>query len=54
MVNPFFKNNGPLKISEVINVLNLKFNDLNKDQEVNGIYRFDVDGNVALLAAMKR
>ena len=28
--------------------------DLNKDQEVNGIYRFDVDGNVALLAAMKR
>ena len=37
MLNPFFKNNGPLKISEIINVLDLNLNNLNKDREIKDI-----------------
>ncbi len=37
MSNPFFKNNGPFKISEIIKSLNLNINDLNKNQNINDI-----------------
>ena len=37
MSNPFFKNRGPFKISEIINLLNLKINIKNKDQHINDI-----------------
>ena len=37
MVNPFFKNNGPFKIFEIINFLNIKDNDLNKNIEIQDI-----------------
>ena len=37
MSNPFFKNHGPLKISEVLKFLNLNINDLNPDQEIKDI-----------------
>ena len=37
MVNPFFKNVGPLKILEIFNILNLKTNDLNADELVQDI-----------------
>ena len=37
MVNPFFKNYGPLKISEIIKSLKLKKDNLNKDFEVHDI-----------------
>ena len=37
MSNPFFKNNGPLKISEIIKSLNLKKDNLKKDFEIYDI-----------------
>ena len=37
MENPFFINKGPLKISEILNILNLKFENLNIDQSVKNI-----------------
>ncbi len=37
MSNPFFKNKGPFKISEIINLLNLKIDIKNKDQYINDI-----------------
>ena len=37
MVNPFFTNKGPIKISEILNILNLKKKDLNIDQTVKNI-----------------
>ena len=37
MSNPFFKNHGPFKISEIIKFLILNINNLNKDQEINDI-----------------
>ena len=37
MVNPFFKNNGPFRISEFLNELNLKFNEIDKDQNITDI-----------------
>jgi len=37
MLNPFFKNQGPFKISEVIKSLNLNINDLQKDKEIHDI-----------------
>ena len=37
MSNPFFKNRGPFKISEIINLVNLKIDIKNKDQYVNDI-----------------
>ena len=37
MSNPFFKNNGPFKISEIIKFLNLKKDNLNKDFEIYDI-----------------
>ena len=37
MSNPFFKNRGPIKIFEILNILNLKIKDINPDQLVNDI-----------------
>ena len=37
MNNPFFKNHGPLKISEVIKSLSLKMNNINKNQKIDDI-----------------
>ena len=37
MPNPFFKNNGPFKISEIIKSLNLKKDNFNKDFEIYDI-----------------
>ena len=37
MSNPFFKNHGPLKLSEIANSLNININDLSKDTNVNDI-----------------
>ena len=37
MSNPFFKNHGPLKLSEIANSLNIKINDLGKDTVINDI-----------------
>ena len=37
MFNPFFKNHGPIKISQIKSILNLNFNYLNNDQEVTDI-----------------
>ena len=36
MLNPFFKNNGPLKISEIVKLLNLNIN-LDHNREINDI-----------------
>ena len=37
MSNPFFKNKGPLKIFEVIKLLNLNINNLKRNQEIKDI-----------------
>ena len=37
MENPFFINHGPFKISEILNILNLKKQDINFDQKVKNI-----------------
>ena len=37
MSNPFFKNHGPIKISEIIKLLNININDQYKDQEIQDI-----------------
>ncbi|MDA9697740.1 UDP-3-O-(3-hydroxymyristoyl)glucosamine N-acyltransferase [Candidatus Pelagibacter sp.] len=37
MSNPFFKNYGPLKLSKIINCLNININNLKKDNEINDI-----------------
>ena len=37
MSNPFFKNHGPFKISEIIKFLNIKLDLINKDDEVHDI-----------------
>ena len=37
MVNPFFKNNGPFKLNEILKALNLKFNDINDDLNITDI-----------------
>ncbi len=37
MPNPFFKNHGPLKISQIIKILNLKNNTFNDDDEIMDI-----------------
>ena len=34
MVNPFFKNNGPYKLNEILNELNLKSDEINKDLDI--------------------
>ena len=34
MSNPFFKNHGPLKISEITNLLNINFDNLSRDLEI--------------------
>jgi len=37
MVNPFFKNNGPYSISVILDELNLKFDEIDKDQNITDI-----------------
>ena len=37
MSNPFFKNYEPLKLSKIINCLNININNLKKDNEINDI-----------------
>ena len=37
MFNPFFKNHGPLKISEITNLLNINIDNLNRDLEIYDI-----------------
>ena len=37
MVNPFFKNNGPFKLIEILKALNLKFDDINEDLNIKDI-----------------
>ena len=37
MVNPFFKNNGPFKLSEILKDLNLKFDKINEDLNITNI-----------------
>ena len=37
MVNPFFKNHGPLKISEILKFINININTLIKDKEIYDI-----------------
>ena len=37
MPNPFFKNCGPFKISEIIKILNINFNDSYKDKEIKDV-----------------
>ena len=34
MVNPFFKNNGPIKLFEILKELNIKFDTFDKDQDI--------------------
>ena len=49
-----FHSNGSLFFTDPPYGLQKGDLDRNKAQEVNGIYRLDMDGNVALLASMKR
>ena len=37
MLNPFFKNHGPFKISKIYEILNLNFDKKNTDREINDI-----------------
>jgi len=37
MVNPFFENNGPYKISEILNELNLEVSEIDKDFNVTNV-----------------
>ena len=37
MTNPFFKNQGPFKISKIIELLNLNIDNFNQDHEINDI-----------------
>ena len=37
MVNPFFKNNGPFKLSEILKDLNLKLDEINEDLNITNI-----------------
>ncbi|MDC0354154.1 UDP-3-O-(3-hydroxymyristoyl)glucosamine N-acyltransferase [Candidatus Pelagibacter sp.] len=34
MSNPFFKNNGPFKVSDIFKILNLNYKDINNDQYI--------------------
>ena len=35
MVNPFFENNGPFKVTEILNLLNLDTKQANSDKIIN-------------------
>ena len=37
MSNPFYKNHGPLKISEIVKSFNIKINNSYLDKEINDI-----------------
>ena len=37
MLNPFFKNNGPFKISELLKTINIEDNKIQTDTEISDI-----------------
>ena len=37
MINPFFRNYGPFKISDILQLINLKDLNIDNDQEINDI-----------------
>ena len=37
MINPFFKNSGPFKISDILQLINLDDLNIDNDQEINDI-----------------
>tara|TARA_A100001035_G_scaffold276464_1_gene271470 strand:+ start:731 stop:1711 length:981 start_codon:yes stop_codon:yes gene_type:complete len=37
MSNPFFKNHGPFNVSEILKLLDIKINEINKDSKLNDI-----------------
>ena len=37
MINPFFRNNGPFKISDILQLINLDDLNIDNDQEINDI-----------------
>ena len=37
MSNPFFKNNGPILVSEILKLLNIKYFDIQLNSKVNDI-----------------
>jgi UDP-3-O-[3-hydroxymyristoyl] glucosamine N-acyltransferase len=37
MINPFFSNHGPFKITDILQTLNLNSDEINKDEDVNDI-----------------
>ena len=45
MSNPFFKNRGPLKLSKIVNSLNININNLKKDCEINDIKDLNTSTN---------
>ena len=45
MLNPFFKNYGPIPISEIIKYLNIKVDELNTDQEISDIKDLSTSNN---------
>ena len=41
MKNPFFKNHGPFKISDILNIINIRMNDIDLNQELDDIKDLD-------------
>ena len=39
MINPFFTNNGPFNISDILKLLNLDDLKIDKDQKINAMQR---------------
>jgi len=37
VINPFFRNNGPFKISDILQLINLDDLNIDNDQEINDI-----------------
>ena len=37
MHHPFFKNQGPIKVSEIVNYLNININTINEDKQIYDI-----------------
>ena len=37
MINPFFRNSGPFKISDILQLINLDDLNIDNDQEINDI-----------------
>ena len=52
MINPFFKNNGPLKIFDILKILNLDLHNNLKDQKVLDIKDLSSIVNVLLFGKL--